>query len=61
VICLAGCGPNLELNDSQRMTREEMLTRATLVFAGVIRHQTIDRSPFVRFRVPGENPFTTYW
>lgn len=60
-LLMTACGPTLEFNNSQSMSQDEMLRRATLVFAGVIRHQTIDHSPFLRFRVPGENPLTTYW
>ncbi|MBS1823831.1 MAG: hypothetical protein JST93_00800 [Acidobacteria bacterium] len=61
VLSLAACGPTLEFNNSQSMTADDMLRRATLVFAGVIRHQTFDHSPFLRFRVPGQNPRTNYW
>ncbi|MFN7931806.1 MAG: hypothetical protein U0R19_00690 [Bryobacteraceae bacterium] len=61
ILPLMACGPTLEFNNSQSMTQDDMLRRATLVFAGVIRHHTIDHSPFLRFRIPGENPLTTYW
>lgn len=48
-LSMTACGPTLEFNNSQSMSQDDMLRRATLVFAGVIRRQTIDHS------------LTTYW
>jgi hypothetical protein len=37
LLILNGCGPGLVLNWSQKMTPEEQLSRASLVFVGVIQ------------------------
>ena len=47
VLCLTGCQPSFQFNDSQ-MTPDQMLDRATLVFAGVIEKQTFVNWPFLR-------------
>lgn len=57
MLFLVGCGPGLEFNTSQEMTRDQMLQRATHVFVGVIEKHDLEFSPF--FRVPGDN--SRYW
>lgn len=54
---LAGCRQHLEFNNSQGMTRDQMLQLATHVFVGVIEKQEFEIWPF--FRVPVES--AQYW
>lgn len=61
-VLLVGCGPALVFNWSQRMSPEEMLSLASLVFIGVIQKHHIESSPFFRLTIPGEDPTTArYW
>ncbi|HUA21109.1 MAG TPA: hypothetical protein VMB25_20315 [Bryobacteraceae bacterium] len=59
LLCLTGCQPSFQFNDS-KMTPNQMLDRATLVFVGVIQSQTFVNWPFLR--IPGEAPkYQQYW
>ncbi len=49
---MVGCGPGLVFNQSQDMTRDQMLARADHVFVGVIENQAYETWPFLH--VPGQ-------
>jgi len=62
VLLLAGCGPGLEFNDSQRMSSKEMLWRADHVFIGVIQEHYFEPWLFFALNIPDEDPERTkYW
>jgi hypothetical protein len=56
LLCLTGCQPSFQFNDSQ-MTPEEMLDRATLVFVGVIQSQIFVNRPFLQVPTQDAGPW----
>jgi hypothetical protein len=56
-LLLTGCGPGLVFNNSQEMTREQMLARADHIFIGVIEKQEFEN--WLSLRVPGDS--SSYW
>lgn len=56
-LLLCGCGPpRLTFNESQEMTRDEILARSSLVFVGVIESHDIDLRPLPPASLPGIAP-----
>lgn len=61
-LLLSGCSPGLVFNSSPRMTPQEQLARASLVFIGVIQKHQFDSWPFFRLNIPGDDPSNAkYW
>jgi hypothetical protein len=52
-LLLTGCGPGLVFNNSQEMSRDQMLDRASHIFIGVIEHHEFENWLFLR--VPGDH------
>ena len=61
VLFLSGCGPGLTFNASTKMTRTEMLDRASLIFVGVIEEQNFPFQPFFRAHVDKDSDTDANW
>jgi hypothetical protein len=62
LLLLGGCGPGLVFNSSTKMSREEMLARASHVFVGVIQKHEFEWWPLFRLSIPGDDRATAkYW
>jgi hypothetical protein len=60
LLLLSGCGPGFVFNPGTEMTRDEMPSRASHIFVGVIEKHHFDPWPF--FRMPGVDSATAkYW
>jgi hypothetical protein len=58
---MCGCGPELVFNSS-RMSPDDMVKRADLVFIGVIQKHHLQEWPLFRLTKPAYDPATAkYW
>jgi hypothetical protein len=62
LLVLSGCSLGLAFNASQQMTPKDQLSRASLVFIGVIQKHQFDSWPFFHPNIPGDDPsYAKYW